>query len=87
MIEVNNKNIVLDWVLYIYYLIWFKNNKIWALIDFGNKVNIIKLGYTLKLNLKACYINIRSQKIDDSIFETFELVIASFQVEDKLDQT
>ena len=40
--------------------------------------------YILKLGPKICLTNIRTQKIDDFIFETFEIVLASFQVENKL---
>ena len=41
-------------------------------------------GYALKLGLKVCPTNGRAQKIDESTPETFEIVLASFQVEDKL---
>ena len=44
------------------------------------------LKYALKLDLKICYINVKAQKIDSSIFKTFEMVLASFQVEDKLEK-
>lgn len=43
--------------------------------------------YTLKLGLKVCSTNIRVQKIDDSIFKTFGMVLASFQLDDKLGGT
>ena len=36
------------------------------------------LGYASKLDLKICYINIGVLEIDDSIFETFEIILASF---------
>ena len=42
--------------------------------------------YALKLDLKFCFTNIRVQKIDNSTFEIFEMVLASFQVEDKLEK-
>ena len=41
-------------------------------------------GYVLKLGLKVRPTNIGAQKIDSSILKTFEMVRASFQVEDKL---
>lgn len=40
--------------------------------------------YTTKLGFKICAINIRAQKIDSFTFETFDIVLASFQVKDKL---
>lgn len=39
-------------VLYIYYPIWFKKNKIWTLINSGSKVNTITFAYTAQLGLK-----------------------------------
>lgn len=55
MISISNKNIILDYILYINYLICKKrnNNDVEALINFRNKVNIIILAYTLKLGLQV----------------------------------
>ena len=39
--------------------------------------------YAKKLGLKTRKTNVRAQKIDGSAFETFGMVIADFQVEDK----
>lgn len=55
-----------------------------ALIDFGSKVNTMTRSFATKLRLKVQLIDIGAQKIDGSIFETFSIVLASFQVEDKL---
>ena len=44
-------------------------------------------GYALKLSLKVRFINNKAQKIDNSTLKTFGLVLASFQVEDKLEKT
>ena len=40
--------------------------------------------HTSKLGLKVYFTNVRAQKIDGSIFKTFGIVLASFQVKDKL---
>ena len=40
--------------------------------------------YTLKLGLKIYPTNIGAQKIDGFTLETFEMILASFQVENKL---
>ena len=45
------------------------------------------LAYIAKLGLKICSTNIGAQKIDGSLFKTFRMIIAGFQVEDKLDRT
>ena len=42
------------------------------------------LGYVLKLGLKVRPTNVKAQKIDGSTLQTFEMVLASFQVEDTL---
>ena len=64
-------------------MIWFKKSKVQvqALFDFGSEINAITLEYILKLGLKVCPTNIGAQKIDGSTLKTFEMVLASFQVE------
>ena len=57
-----------------------------ALIDFSNKVNTITLGYIFKLGLKICPINFAAQKIDSSTLKMFEIVLASFQIKNKLER-
>ena len=85
MIKVSKKDfIVLDQIFYIYYLIQFKKNKVQALIDFGNKVNIMTPKYVSKLDLKICLSNVKVQKIDGFIVNIFKIVLASFQIENKL---
>lgn len=37
-----------------------------------------------KLSLKIYYINITTQKINNFVSKAFEIVLASFQIEDKL---
>ena len=79
--------LTVNWVLYIYYPLRFrkdKKNEVQALINSSSKVNIMMLAYALKLGLKICRINVGAQKIDGSILKTFGIVLASFQVEDKL---
>ena len=78
--------VVLNWVPYICYLIWFKKSKvqIQALINSGKKINAIISGYASKLGLKICFTDDGAQKIDDSTFKIFGIVLASFQMKDKL---
>ena len=40
--------------------------------------------YALRLGLRVCRTNIGAQKIDGIILKIFEMVLASFQIEDKL---
>lgn len=55
-------------------------------INLGNKVNVMTLIYVVKLALKVCFTDVGAQKIDDSIFKTFGIILTSFQVEDKLEK-
>lgn len=43
------------------------------------------LVYTLKLGFQVRRTNVEVQKIDSSTFKMFEIVLISFQVEDKLE--
>lgn len=78
MIEAGKENMVLEEVSYIYYLIWFKKYKIKALINFGSEINTMSSKYVLKLGFKVHFINVKAQKIDHSILEMFEMILASF---------
>lgn len=63
----------------IYYLVQFQKQKqVKALLDNGSEVNAMNPNFAWKLGLYIQKINIRAQKIDGSIFETFEIVIANF---------
>ena len=44
------------------------------------------LEYVSKLGLKVRLTNIKTQKIDNFTLKTFEMVLASFQVENKLER-
>lgn len=70
--------IILDWVLYIYYLVQFKKNEVRALIDLSSKVNVMTLEFAAKLGLNVCSTNVEAQKIAGSTLKTFEMVPARF---------
>lgn len=55
-----------------------------ALINFNIKINAINLEYILKLYLKVCFINVKTQKINGFNVKMFEMILANFQVENKL---
>ena len=81
-------DMVLKCVFYIYYLVQFKKNRketqVQALIVSSSKVNAMIPAYASRLYLRVCHTNVRAQKIDGFIFQTFRMVLADFQVEDKL---
>lgn len=52
-------------------MIWFKKNKIQALIDSSNEVNAMILVYASKLRFQICQINVEAYKIDSSAPQTF----------------
>lgn len=58
-----------------------------ALINVDSKVNAMTPGYASKLGLKAHHINIGAQKIDGSTFETFQMILINFQIENKFIKT
>ena len=80
------QEVILDRVPYIYYLVQFRKDKevIKALIDSGSKVNAITPAYAKQLGLQVRKTDVGAQKIDGSSLRTFGMVIAGFQVEDKL---
>lgn len=81
--------LLLNHVLYIHHSLSFKKDqaKVQALVDFCNQVKAMTPAYTAKLGFKVKPINIRAQKIDRTIFQTFEMVLATFQVKDEFKKT
>ena len=67
----------------IYYPVQFQEEQVRTLLDSGSEINAMNLDYAWKLEFKIRKINIGAQKIDSSALETFGMVIADFQVEDK----
>lgn len=47
MTKANTEDTLLmfDWILCIYHFVWFKNDKVRALINFSSKINIMSLQY------------------------------------------
>ena len=90
MIGASNKAqemIVLDQMPRIYYPFQFwkdKGTTIWALINSGSKVNAMTLAYPKQLGLQVWKTDVGAQKIDGSLLQIFGMVIAGFQVENKL---
>lgn len=87
MTEANKRNIFLKEVLYIHNLIWFKKDKVRALINSSSKVNNIASVFAVKLGFKVCFINVGAQKINGSTFQIFDIIFANFQIENKLEKT
>lgn len=85
MSKVRSENKVLVRIPSIHYSIRFKKdiNNIKALFDFGNEINVISLMYGLKLDLYICCTNVSAQKINQSIFAIFEIIMAIFQIQNQ----
>ena len=81
------EDVPLQRIPYIHYPIWFKKKKVQALIDSGSEFNAMTLAYAAKLDLGVRETDIGAQKIDGSTLDTFGMVLADFQVEDKLGRT
>ena len=79
------KTEALERVPCIYYLVQFKKNtaEVRALIDLRSEVNAIAPAYAKKPGLRIRKTNIGAQKIDGSTLETYGMIIADFQVQDK----
>ena len=80
------EHVSLEQVPCIHYLLCFHKDTVGVrpLIDLGSEVNAMSPAYALKLDLKVHHTNIRAQKIDGSTLKIFGMVLASFQMEDKL---
>ena len=73
-------------VPYIHYPIRFKKKEVQVLIDSDSELNAMTPAYASKLGLRVYHTNIGAQQIDSSIFEIFEMVLASFKMEDMLER-
>ena len=65
----------------IYNQVQFQKEKkliIWALIDLNSKINAMTPAYSKQLGFRTQKIDIKAQKIDESLFKIFKMVIASF---------
>ena len=87
--EANKKaqKVILDRVPCIHYPMQFQKDKgatIWALIDLDSEVNAMTPAYAKQLGLQIQRTDVGAQKIDGSLLRIFGMVIAGFQVEDKL---
>ena len=77
----------LEHISYIHYPVQFEGTnktQVQTLIDLSSEVNAMTPAYVSRLGLQARHTNVKAQKIDDSILQTFGLVLAHFKVEDKL---
>ena len=78
---------VLSKVPCICYFVQFRNDKnkdVLALLNSGNEVNAMTLAYMAHLGLKVRVTNIGAQKIDGLLLDIYNMVIAAFQVVNKL---
>ena len=78
--------IVVDRVPCIHYLIQFQKDKatIWALLNSGSEVNAMILAYAKQLGFQIQRTNVGAKKIDSSSLATYGMVIATFQMINKL---
>ena len=70
-------------MLCIHYPVQFLKEQVKALLNSSSKVNAINPNYAWKLGLEIQKTNVGAQKIDGSALETFGMIIADFEVEDK----
>lgn len=80
VIITKKKDLILDNIWYIHYLIYFQkcNSNVETLIDSINEIHKITLIHTLKLDLQVQKTDIKAKKIDWSSLKTFEIIVAVF---------
>ena len=90
MIEASKEeHVSLERVPCIHYPLRFRKDTagVRALIDSGSEINAMSPVYASKLGLRVHHTDVEAQKIDGSILQTFGMVLANFQMEDKLGRT
>ena len=78
---------VLDKVPYLCYSVQFRKDKgkyVLAFLDSESELNAVTPASTAHLGLKLRMTNVGAQKIDRSSLATYDMIIAAFQVVDKL---
>ena len=80
MTDNSGKKVVLKKIPCIYYPVQFQESQkqIRALLDSDSEIHTMNPAFTQKLDLHIRKTNIRTQKIDDFVLETFRMVIADF---------
>lgn len=68
------------------YLITFWKKFILALFNLRSKVSVIHLTFTIKLGLSIQPTDINAQKINDTMLNTYEMVVAVFSMTDQANQ-
>ena len=86
LVTETNKEVTLERVLCIHYPLRFQKDIacVRALVNLSSEVNAMTPTYAAKLGFKVRKTDIKAQKIDSFILKTFGIVLADFQVEDKL---
>ena len=82
--------LVLEYILYIHYPVQFKKDvnktQIQALINSGNKFNTIHPTFVKELGLPIKPTEFEVQKIDGTMLDIYEIIVAVFLVMDKANQ-
>lgn len=66
----------------IQYLITFKKKSVLVLFDLDSEVNAIHSTFAKKLDLSIRLIDVRAWKINDTMLNTYKIVVAAFLVID-----
>ena len=76
----------LKYVPYVHCPVQFRkdSSKTKALINSGSEINVMSPAYIKKLGLWIRKTDVGAQKIDGSCLNTFRMVIAGFQIQNKL---
>ena len=68
------------------YPITFQKKSVSTLFDLGNKVNTIQSTLAQELGLSIRLTDVKAQKINDTMLNTYKIVVTAFSVTDKANQ-
>ena len=90
MTSVREKALSLEYILCIYYWVYFKKDtnktQVQVLIDLESEVNAIYPTLVKESGLSIKPIDVKAEKIDGNTLNTYEIVVAAFLVTDKANQ-
>lgn len=80
------KELKLQLVLYIYYLVQFSEKLVHAFINSRSKMNTINPNFAKKLDFRIWQTKVSAWKIDGSSLKTFGMRIVIFSIDDKTER-
>lgn len=90
IVEINKKadlkfqeRLELQHIIYIHYLIQFNGFPVKMLMSSSSEVNAIYLSFMKRLSLRICKTDVRTEKINSSLPETYNMIITLYHMNDR----